>query len=223
MKYSNEHEARVAAVAHDFPEHEGGDVNGPFGWFAVVELEPGITPADSSLDQPAIDHYQGKTWFLVRENSDGIVTIQAFDSETPAVLLFEQLEDATTLAEHDVTDEQAREAIDGYLQAALFTAVDADGASLDGYGYSFSVAAQAKVRREVIEFISQQIDDVRAFVDTGRPWLQVGIDFSLTRNRHGAGFWDRGAGDVGLRLTEAAHVYGETTVYLADSGELEFS
>jgi hypothetical protein len=37
---------------------------------------------------------------------------------------------------------------------------------------------------------------------------QVGHDFWLTRNGHGAGFWDRGLGDVGERLTTAAKVYG---------------
>ena len=35
-------------------------------------------------------------------------------------------------------------------------------------------------------------------------------DFALTRNRHGAGFWDRGLGDIGARLTEAAHAYGDS-------------
>lgn len=37
---------------------------------------------------------------------------------------------------------------------------------------------------------------------------QAGHDFWLTRNRHGAGFWDRGLGEAGERLTAAAHVYG---------------
>lgn len=39
---------------------------------------------------------------------------------------------------------------------------------------------------------------------------QVGHDFWLTRNHHGAGFWDRGLGELGDRLTKAAHAYGET-------------
>lgn len=41
---------------------------------------------------------------------------------------------------------------------------------------------------------------------------QAGHDFWLTRNRHGVGFWDRGLGEVGDRLTKAAHVYGEEYV-----------
>lgn len=42
---------------------------------------------------------------------------------------------------------------------------------------------------------------------------QAGHDFWLTRNRHGAGYWDRGLGNLGKRLTESAHGYGEVCVY----------
>lgn len=39
---------------------------------------------------------------------------------------------------------------------------------------------------------------------------QNGHDFWLTRNYHGAGFWDRGYQDeIGDALTEAAHKFGE--------------
>ena len=46
---------------------------------------------------------------------------------------------------------------------------------------------------------------------------QHGHDFALTRNGHGTGFWDRGYGVVGGRLTEAAQAYGEHSV-LTDDG-----
>lgn len=39
---------------------------------------------------------------------------------------------------------------------------------------------------------------------------QNGHDFALTRNGHGAGFWDRGYGKVGDDLTAACRPYGET-------------
>jgi hypothetical protein len=47
-------------------------------------------------------------------------------------------------------------------------------------------------------------------------WEAAGHDFALTRNGNGAGFWDRGYGDVGQRLTEAAHVYGESNAWITD-------
>lgn len=55
---------------------------------------------------------------------------------------------------------------------------------------------------------------------------QGGHDFWLTRNRHGAGFWDRYYGaDAELRaacvrLTEASHVYGSCDLYVGDDGLL---
>lgn len=49
---------------------------------------------------------------------------------------------------------------------------------------------------------------------------QAGVDFWLTRNHHGAGFWDRGHGPKGDRLTTAAHVYGSTDLYRGDDGRV---
>lgn len=44
----------------------------------------------------------------------------------------------------------------------------------------------------------------------------AGHDFWLTRNHHGVGFWDRGLGELGDRLTKASHGYGEVDCYLGD-------
>lgn len=41
----------------------------------------------------------------------------------------------------------------------------------------------------------------------------AGHDFWLTRNRHGAGYWDGDyPAEAGRRLTDAAHVYGSVNV-----------
>jgi hypothetical protein len=45
----------------------------------------------------------------------------------------------------------------------------------------------------------------------------AGHDFWLTRNRHGAGFWDGDwSSDVEDILTKAAHSFGETDIYVED-------
>jgi hypothetical protein len=44
----------------------------------------------------------------------------------------------------------------------------------------------------------------------------AGHDFWLTRNHHGAGYWDRGLGPVGDILSKAAHVYGSSDLYIGD-------
>jgi hypothetical protein len=52
------------------------------------------------------------------------------------------------------------------------------------------------------------------------PEARAGHDFWLTRNGHGAGFWDRGLGVIGDRLSEAAKSYGEYDLYVGDDGKI---
>lgn len=48
----------------------------------------------------------------------------------------------------------------------------------------------------------------------------AGHDFWLTRNCHGAGFWDRGLGKIGKQLTDMAHPYDECSLYVGDDGKI---
>lgn len=57
---------------------------------------------------------------------------------------------------------------------------------------------------------------------------QIGHDLWLTRNGHGAGFWDRFGGEqegarVGRYLTEQARPYGESYLYIGDDGKVHAS
>jgi hypothetical protein len=73
--------------------------------------------------------------------------------------------------------------------------------------------------------LQRAIDDCAAFQRDNRADLdevsntfhaddtQHGHDFWLTRNGHGTGFWDRGYGALGRKLTDAAHVWGEINVF----------
>lgn len=75
--------------------------------------------------------------------------------------------------------------------------------------------------------IAQTIEDCATFQAANAADLsmagnaeQNGHDFWLTRNGHGAGFWDRGYGEVGRRLTDAAHAYGSVDLYISDDGKV---
>ena len=61
-----------------------------------------------------------------------------------------------------------------------------------------------------------------SFAPSPRPALltdaQAGHDFWLTRNHHGAGFWDRGIGEAGDTLTKRAQEYGGRDLYFGDDG-----
>ena len=52
---------------------------------------------------------------------------------------------------------------------------------------------------------------------------QVGHDFTLTRNGHGAGFWDRGLGERGDRLTDLCRPYGTAALFVDSSGFLRLA
>ena len=49
---------------------------------------------------------------------------------------------------------------------------------------------------------------------------KAGHDFWLTRNGHGAGFWDRGIGETGDTLTKASEGFGGVDLYVGDDGKL---
>lgn len=93
-----------------------------------------------------------------------------------------------------------------YVEAALFTSDDSDGTPLD-QNYSsgdFTKDALKKMRRDADAFAR-----AHAKLIEGKE-SQAGHDFWLTRNGHGAGFWD---GDweepAASILDEAAKAYGE--------------
>lgn len=113
--------------------------------------------------------------------------------------------------------------ISAYIECALWAGLDWKGEDAsnpdpldDNYGADdVSAEALEEITRDVADFCEANADDLED-IDPG----QVGHDFYLTRNRHGAGFWDRGLGDIGDRLSEAARVYGTSELYAGDDGKL---
>jgi hypothetical protein len=105
-----------------------------------------------------------------------------------------------------------------YLETALWSSSDEDGHPLDDqFDVSdFAPEAIQQAEKDCLDFLST--NDVGDLDEE-----QVGHNFWLTRNRHGAGFWDLGLGALGDRLTKAAHVYGSCDVYLGDDGKLYLS
>lgn len=63
-------------------------------------------------------------------------------------------------------------------------------------------------------------------IDTAKETLSkyddgsVGHDFWLSRNGHGAGFFDRGNEDVWDELQDAAKKFKEVDLYLGDDGKI---
>ena len=124
---------------------------------------------------------------------------------------------------------EADEAFDGLTEAALWSGVDLEtGEPFDAADFTADDIAPetaAQLREEFEDFVAANeatIARIRQQHPRCTPG-QVGHDFWLTRNRHGAGFWDRGYGEDGDTLSEAAKVYGSVDLYVGDDGLLHGS
>ena len=85
--------------------------------------------------------------------------------------------------------------------------------SVENDGWSEDAIASSSV--DITGFLSLCEKDLE-----GMEPSQIGHDFWLTRNGHGAGFWDRGLGERGMRLTRASKVFGEARLELGDDKKL---
>lgn len=109
--------------------------------------------------------------------------------------------------------------LQGYVTAALWSSTDDDGEPLDSL-YSVDEIAPETLAEMVEDCIDFQESNATELSETGAGDARNGHDFWLTRNRHGAGFWDRGYGAIGDKLSEAARVYGSVDLYIGDDGRI---
>lgn len=109
-----------------------------------------------------------------------------------------------------------------YLECALWSSTDDDGTPLDDSCGPDAIAPDA---------LARMVEDCRRFRESHRDlyadgWSdeQAGHDFWLTRNGHGAGFWDRyddcPQAEAGERLSDAARHWGTCNLYRGDDGLL---
>jgi hypothetical protein len=84
---------------------------------------------------------------------------------------------------------------------------------------------QRIIRQQCFDFAlhnSEDVDTYLAEIDVPHDSTageMCGHDLYLTSVGHGAGFWDRGLGELGERLTAAAKAYGVNGVWLDESGD----
>ncbi|AVD99834.1 hypothetical protein SEA_FLAPPER_91 [Gordonia phage Flapper] len=115
----------------------------------------------------------------------------------------------------------------GYIDALLWTQADYSSTDADASedttlmdaGYTaddVDADTRGRITAEVMTIITAHPLAVRMYAaqrhynaGDGNVWEHFGHDFLLTRDGHGAGFWDRGLGDLGDYLTTIAKGYGE--------------
>lgn len=118
-----------------------------------------------------------------------------------------------------------------YITTALWSSTDENDRPLDeNYDESdLAPEALASIVADCARFQAENGDTLRAAIETGKvtcgpdfdEYGRAGHDFWLTRNGHGAGFWD---GDwpepFDEQLTEASKAFGECNLYVGDDGKL---
>jgi len=119
-----------------------------------------------------------------------------------------------------------------YILCALWSSCDEFEQPLDAVYTPSDVSpdAWADARSACADFVGQAREIIEslpnwygAHPDCGKKfpkYAAAGHDFWLTRNGHGAGFWDRGLNDAGGKLTDMCVGYNGVDMYVGDDGNI---
>tara|TARA_R100000458_G_C8087084_1_gene119371 strand:- start:85 stop:477 length:393 start_codon:yes stop_codon:yes gene_type:complete len=119
------------------------------------------------------------------------------------------------------------------LQWSTHIEIDGDEGTIykDGLDYEPSQELKDRIGKDWDSFIDQALemgfdpdnDRIGAYSSNESDvWDLAAHDFILTRNGHGAGFWDGGWSEpIATKLTDLCKKFGEIEVYLSDDGLLE--
>ena len=102
----------------------------------------------------------------------------------------------------------------GYLEAMAFTGCPPEDFDL----LDLELDVLEGVREDCEDFVNANAAHLETYTEFGYTLGQAGHDFWLTRNGHGAGFWDRDARERFDVLTAAAKAYGDVDLYRIEEG-----
>lgn len=116
----------------------------------------------------------------------------------------------------------------GYVEAMFFTSTGhlGDGDLEDAAVSELSDDAWSRIWKDIRAFqegYAALLEEAYASERVSYDDEQAGRDFWYTRNGYGVGFWDRGLGPVGDRLTERADAFGSIDLYRGDDGCLHLA
>lgn len=105
--------------------------------------------------------------------------------------------------------------VKSYINTALWSSTDHNDNPLDNGGYELSEEAKKEMRADCIKFLEVANKYINNAYDS------AGHDFWLTRNGHGAGFWDSGRDKVygkgnSDKLNELSQKFKEVDLYVGD-------
>lgn len=115
--------------------------------------------------------------------------------------------------------------INGYISCMKWSTPGEtpDGEELiDLTGFTVSEEALQTITEDCEKFVNSYKDLLSQVYTNPTEYQNAGHDFWLTRNGHGAGFWDRGFGVLGDALTARAQGFKELTPYIGDDEKIYF-
>jgi hypothetical protein len=116
----------------------------------------------------------------------------------------------------------------GYVTCAIWASIGDDQQPLDEKYDTDDIAPETRkvMEKDCEKFIAENeaaLGDYAEIIGSHPEYTEsekAGHDFWLTRNGHGAGFWDRGIGETGDTLTKASEGFGGVDLYVGDDGKL---
>ena len=107
--------------------------------------------------------------------------------------------------------------VDSYLETAIWTEEDGN-AELEGKTiHDFSDNARNQAREEILWFLKNSTAMFGSSVFTDVSYTSIGHDIWLSRNHHGAGFFDRGyEKEISDFLMYLSHELGDINIYIKE-------
>jgi len=107
-------------------------------------------------------------------------------------------------------------ALEGYLNCALWTG--------EFNEYSFDDIDSLSVdnaRDDIDKFLGElKKDGLLEELISKMDLYSIGVDFWLTINGHGSGFWDRDLGELGDKVTKICESFGGKDIYEGDDEKI---
>lgn len=113
--------------------------------------------------------------------------------------------------------------LQAYLVAALWSSTDDDGTPLDSEYSIDDIAPEtlAAAEKDCVLFLERSAHlRLGPNAPEGMDDAQAGHDFWLTRNGHGAGFWDGDWDEIGDDLTAISKAFPQVDLYVGDDGKI---
>lgn len=177
-----------------------------------METEYQATPANDELD---LDDFSKKTANSISRQKK---RLQPSAGDNPLEYSVDESEVyEALLADFELNEDDSFRDRDNFVTAYIGAAEQlADEDEFADGDVEWSSEAVAQMEKDAETFFSKA---EKVMQKTGGDPSQHGTDFWLTRNGHGAGFWDRGYGEAGDKLTAFAEKFGKQDVYKGDDGK----